>query len=343
LNSNETDAVVQAPDRVRLDVKEARLLATRAIQSIGYNVEDAGIIAEHVLDAALCGYEYSGLAKILNIEDNPRFRSPRSPVSAMRETSVSVLYDGGNNVGMLAMYRATQAAIAKAAQHGFAIVGMTNTWNSGRSAHYVEMIARAGLVAIHTVSSSHAVAPPGGAKATLGTNPIAFGFPRDPDPLIIDMGTSAFMGTDLNYRKRIGAQLPEGVAIDAAGRPTRDPGMALLGAILPFGGHKGFALSLAIEALGVLGGSGSDVEKKYGYLIIAIKPDLLVPLEEYKRDLHGVIERIKATPLLEGCAEIRIPSERMYRERERNLEEGIVIDARIHEALKSLAQRGSLR
>src|SRR5262249_7239853 len=150
------------------------------------------------------------------------------------------LYDGGNHNGMIAMYRATQKVMEKAGKQGFAVVGVNNSWMSGRSAHYVEMIARAGMVGIHSVSSTAHVSAPGSAGPVNGTTPIAFGFPTENDPLVIDLGTSAFMGTDLQFRERLGTLLPEDVAMDAQGRPTRDP--ARVHAILPFGGYKGFAL-----------------------------------------------------------------------------------------------------
>jgi LDH2 family malate/lactate/ureidoglycolate dehydrogenase len=293
-------------------------------------------VADHVLDAALCGYEYSGLPKILNVAEHRRLRLPRRPFRPVHETPVSARCDGGNNVGMVALYRATELAIAKAGAHGFGVVGVNNSWVSGRSAYYVERIARAGLIGILTISSTRHVAPPGGAKATIGTNPVAFGFPSTGDPFVIDMGTSAFMSTDMQFRIRRGEQLPEGVAIDAEGRPTRDPAAAQKGAILTFGGYKGFALSMAMQALGVLAGSGSDVEKSYGYLIIAIRPDLMLPLEEYRRDLAAMLERVKATPRQPGVDEIRLPSERAFRERARHLREGIVIDRRIYDALGAL-------
>jgi LDH2 family malate/lactate/ureidoglycolate dehydrogenase len=104
-----------SPKRTRLSVDEARAHAERAMRGIGYDQEEARIVADHAIDAALCGYEYSGLAKLLNIPEHRRFREPRRPISVLRETELSTLYDGGNNVGMLAMYHATQGAIAKAA------------------------------------------------------------------------------------------------------------------------------------------------------------------------------------------------------------------------------------
>ena len=318
----------ETTERVQLSVAEARALSERAMCGIGYEPEEARILADHVIDAALCGYEYSGLPKLLNVADHPRLRSPRGPMRALKETSVSVLFDGGNQSGMLGMYYATRAVIERANAHGFALVGVDNIWMSGRSAYYVEMAARAGLIGIHTVAAPPMVAPLGGARAALGTNPIAFGFPMDGDPLVIDLGTSAFMGTDLQFRQRLGIPLPEGVAIDERGRPTTDAAAARRGALLPFGGHKGYALALAMHALGV----------SAEYLFIAYKPDLFVPLKEYRRALTAEIAAIKATPRQAGVDEIRIPGERAHRERARLAREGIEIDRRIHDALTRLAE-----
>jgi LDH2 family malate/lactate/ureidoglycolate dehydrogenase len=325
-----------AADRIHLSVAEARGHAERALRGIGYDAEEARILANHMIDAALCGYEYSGLAKILNIPEHRRFKQPRQPIKVVRETEVSVLYDGGNNVGMLAMYHAARAAIAKAAAHGVSVVGVTNSWMSGRSAYYVEMIAKADLVGIHTASSSRSVAPFGGARPVLGTNPIAFGLPSSGGPIVLDMGTSAFTGTELVLRERLGLLLPEGVAIDSHGEPTRDPTAARLGALLPFGGYKGYGLGFIVQALGVLAGSGMDPDKDDGYLFVVFKPDLLIPLDEFKREVSGLVDRIKSIPRQPGIDEIRIPGERAFRSRERLLREGIEIDRLVYDALAAL-------
>lgn len=289
------------------------------------------------LGASLLGTAVGSAFEKINVAAHPRFKARRSPMRVLRETGVSVLFDGGNQSGMLGMYYATRAVIERAQPHGFALVGVNNIWMSGRSAYYVEMVARAGLIGIHTVAAHPLVAPLGGAKAALGTNPIAFGFPMEGDPLVIDLGTSAFMGTDLQFRQRLGIALPEGAAIDEHGRPTTDAEAARRGAILPFGGHKGYALALAMHALGVLCNGAADKEST-GYLFIAFKPDLFVPLEDYRRALAAEIAVIKATPRQEGVDEIRIPGERAYRERARLAREGLEIDRRIHDALIALAE-----
>jgi L-2-hydroxycarboxylate dehydrogenase (NAD+) len=154
---------------------------------------------------------------------------------------------------------------------------------------------------------------------------------------VIDLGTSAFMGTDLQFRQRLGIPLPEGVALDEHGCPTTDAGAARRGALLPFGGHKGYALALAMHALGVLCGTTAGPAGG-GYVFIAFRPDLFVPLDEYRRALATEIAAIKATPRQPGVEEIRIPGERAYRERARLMREGIEIDRRIHDALSRLAE-----
>ena len=323
-------------DRIHLSVTEAREHSERALRGIGYDAEEAPIIADHAIDAALCGYEYSGLAKILNIPEHRRFKRPRYPMKVLRESEISTLYDGGNNVGMLVMYHAARAAIDKAAARGIAVIGVTNSWMSGRSAYYMEMVAEAGLVGMHTAASARSVAPFGGTRPVLGTNPIAFGMPSSRGPVVLDMGTSAFMGTDLAYRARIGQLLPEGVAVDAEGRSTRDPAAARLGALLPFGGYKGFGLAFIVQALGVLAGSALDPDRDDGYLFVVLKPDLLIDPDDFKEQLSALIDRIKATPRQPGVSEIRIPGERAFRSREQALRDGIEVDRIVYEELKAL-------
>src|SRR5215469_13852243 len=103
------------PGRIHLSVEDARDLAEGALRGMGYDHDEARIIANHVIDAALCGYEYSGLAKILNIAESEHFKLPRRPMKVLRETDVSIAFDGGNNVGMLALHYAAAHTIEKAA------------------------------------------------------------------------------------------------------------------------------------------------------------------------------------------------------------------------------------
>ena len=106
--------------------------------------------------------------------------------------------------------------------------------------------------------------------------------------------------------------------------------------MLPFGGYKGFGLALIVQAFGVLAGSALDPDKDDGYVFVVFKPDLLIGLADFKRQVSELIDRVKATPRQQGVGEIRIPGERAFRERERALRDGIEIDRAVLDALTAL-------
>ena len=226
----------------------------------------------------------------------------------------------------------------KGAEHGFAVVGVYNSFYSGRSAYYLEMIAREGLVGIHVAGGIPVVAPPGGTRAVFGTNPIAFGLPTDDGPFIFDMGTSAIMWGEVRLFARLGIPLPEGCALDGEGRPTTDAARALSGAALPFGGYKGFGLALVVQALALLAGmyEARGSVQDYGFLHIVFSPNLTVPIVEFRRQVTELIRIIKASPRQPGVEEIRIPGERSARERERRYRTGLDFDKQVVEALERL-------
>lgn len=150
------------------------------------------------------------------------------------------------------------------------------------------------------------------------------------------------MRGEVILRSRLNEALPEGVALDAAGRPTRVAGEALQGGILPFGGHKGYGLSFAIQALCLLAGAALPRHQvqDFGFLFVVFAPDLLIPADQFKQQAEELIQRVKATPLRPGCSEILIPSERAFRERARRLDEGFPIDQAVYDKLSALASRG---
>jgi L-2-hydroxycarboxylate dehydrogenase (NAD+) len=326
-----------------LSVAEATDLGIRALRAVGLSEEEAPVITAHLVDAALCGYQFSGLPRILTINDSPRTHEPRRPVQIVHETEISAMMDGGNHVGYYAVYQAMKVAIAKAKKSRIAIVGMHRSQMSGRNAYYLEHIAREGFVGIHLATGTHLVLPHGGAKPMLGTNPIAFGFPTPKNPFIIDFGTAGMMLGELVLRSRTGQTLPEGIAIDSKGSPTTDPNEALEGGVFPFGDHRGYALSLGIQAMCLLAGSARARHpgEAYGFMFLVFDPELLMPRSEFESALHDLIESIRNTPPLDPNEPVRIPSERAFKERERNRKLGIPVAPEVHRQLVALAERRS--
>src|SRR5277367_4086799 len=132
------------PDRsdgVRLSVAEARALGEATLQRIGYPSDEAAIVTDQLIDNALCGYRFASLPRILAIAEDEKTGEPRTPIRIVRETPVSALIDGGNKVGYVTAYRGAEIAIAKANASGIALVGIHNSYYSGRNAYYVEKIA----------------------------------------------------------------------------------------------------------------------------------------------------------------------------------------------------------
>ncbi len=211
----------------------------------------------------------------------------------------------------------------------------------------VEALTAQGLAAIAMCPSYATVAPTGGTKALMGTNPLAFGWPRAGDPYVFDFATSVVARGEVELHRIAGKALPEGWAVDAAGAPTTDPAAALAGAMLPFGGHKGSAISMMIELLaGVMIGDLTSPEAlaflgststlpRHGELILAFCPDRFAVAK-------GGVDPARAEALFDAVLGqgARLPSARRYAARAASLAQGIHLSAEELAMLDRLAKGG---
>lgn len=322
---------------VTLSADEGRTIAIRGLERLGFSREHAEITADHLVEANLSGYPFAGIARVLALAEELPHHPPAREMSTIHETPVSAVIDGGNNCGYVTVFKAAELAIEKAEQHGFAIVAVNNSFLSGRSAYYVNHIARAGFIGIHVAAASPHVAPYGGAAPVLGTNPIAIGIPATERPLVFDMGTSAIMVGEAQLAARTGVELPPNTAIDADGRPTLDAAAALTGALLPFGGHKGFGLSLMVQALGLLSRSyeATGVPNTFGFVHIVFSPTLLMDASEFETSVQSLADKVRAVPA-SGPQPVRLPGDRAAAERAHRLQHGIEVDRAVLDAIARL-------
>jgi delta1-piperideine-2-carboxylate reductase len=324
---------------MRLSMSEADSLAVGALKQLGFSQEDAQTTANHLTDAASRGVIFGSLARILAIKERlEAYGDHRVPITIERETENSAVLNGGDNVGYVVAHRAAAIAVEKAKRCGIAIVGANNTYYTGIFAHYVEMATRENLIAIVAGNGPAFVAPYGAREARLGTNPIAFGFPSNGDPIILDMGTCTIMQGELQLHARMGEQIPEGTALDKAGEPTRDPLAALSGAILAWGGHRGSGLSIAVQLLGMLCNTPAIPVglKEMGFLFIAIDPSLLMPIDQFKERAAELAEAIHGAAPVAGGGPVRLPFERSAGERRRRIKEGVEVPDVVYQALVRL-------
>lgn len=212
----------------------------------------------------------------------------------------------------------------------------------------VEALTDRGLAALAMCPSYATVAPAGGRSALLGTNPIAFGWPRPGrDPYVFDIATSVAARGEVELHRREGKPLPEGWGVDASGNPTTDAAAALQGALLPFGGHKGSAISTMVELLaGAMIGDLTSPESlqhlgsaellpHHGELILAFSPSRFAagrPGDPFAR----------AEALLDAIAGqgARLPSQRRYAARKTAVTEGVLLSAEELARLEHLKRDG---
>jgi LDH2 family malate/lactate/ureidoglycolate dehydrogenase len=312
---------------MRLTVEEARALADRAMRAIGHDAADARRIADHLIDCELRGIAYGGLARAVSIAERIATTGiSRRTIRVVKDTPVSASVDGGDRIGYVVAHRATAVAVDKASVSGIAIVGAFNTWYTGMLSYYAEGAARQGLVSIIASNASPWVAPYGSSEGRFGTNPICVGFPSTDEPVIWDIGTAAIMHAEVKLAERLRGELPDRVAFDAAGHPTRDPAAALGGAFAAWGGHKGSGLGIVVQLLGMLAGSPPlppELEQ-FGLVIIAVRPDLLTSADEFARNVAAYADSVRSARPVSGGPPVRMPFDRSLADRKRRLADNAV-------------------
>ncbi|MCS5723908.1 Ldh family oxidoreductase [Herbiconiux sp. CPCC 203407] len=325
---------------MRITLTDAESLSVAALEALGYDSGSSRTITDHLLDCELRGLEYSGLARILSIGD--RLAAADGPAEAprvTRESPVSAQFDGGDTIGYLTALAATDTAIDKARGTGIGAVGANRTWYTGMLSYYAERITAAGMVAMIASNASPWVAPTGGTEARFGTNPICFGFPGEGVPVIWDIGISEIIHAQAVLAHRTGTELPAGSAYDASGSPTLDPLEALQGAFVNWGGHRGSGLGIAVQLLGALAGSPvlPGELRDFGFFVLAVRPDLFVDPETYRRSVSEYAELIRSTRPLDPAQPVRVPFERSAAVRaERRARGWIEVDDVVLAALEEL-------
>ncbi len=319
---------------MRLTLDEARALARGALVKIGYDDAELDSPVAHLIDSEMRGLDYAGFARILSIADrHGTYGPPSKGMTVSRDTPVSALVEGHDQLGYIVGQKVTDLAIEKASTTGLALIGGNDTWYTGMLSFYAEQICAKGLVAMIWSNAAPWVAPHGGTEGRFGTNPICFGFPCGDEPVIWDIGTSAIIHAQVVLAKRLGQTLPEGVAYDAEGRETTDPEAALAGAFAPWGGHKGSGLAMVVQMFGMMAGSAHlpDYMSGFGMVTIAAKPDLLRDAAEFEAEVKAYGDAVRATRPVEGGAPVRMPFERSRRDRAAVIERGwIEIPDEIH-------------
>lgn len=310
---------------MKIKIPELKQLVHDVLRT-AYSEEDANRISEVIMFGELSGKQSHGILRLLK-ENYGVFVDQKTEPSYIHKTKISTIIEGNGNPGMLVGPLAMHEVMRIGKEHDIGIVGTRGSINTtGALSYYVEQIAKQNLIGMIFAHASAFIAPFDSKKALFGTNPLAFGFPAEPSPLLFDMSTAAITYGAIAKYKSEGKPLPEGVAIDEQGVMTTDPVAAA--ALLPlFNSYKGSGLAMMVELLGGLwpgaGFTGLHTEDGWGNVFMAFSPDLLSDVKTFKARMAECIDEIKNTKKTTG-KKIRLPGEHAIALRDKNLSNGYI-------------------
>jgi len=133
-------------------------------------------------------------------------------------------------------------------QESVAVMSIYNSYNCGVLGFHTKRIAEKGFIGLGFTNAPASIAPIGGMKAVVGTNPFSLAVPLDGQAqIIIDQSASVVAKSEISVRAKTGESIPEGWAFDSQGKVTTNAQEALKGTMAPSGGYKGFGTGLLVE------------------------------------------------------------------------------------------------
>jgi hydroxycarboxylate dehydrogenase B len=322
-----------------------RLQAAMRLVVRGFGSSDAEVeaVAGNLIEANLTGHDSHGIGML------PRYAEaylegglkPNTHVSVLLDSGALLRLDGGAGFGQVIGHEAMALGIERARQHGTCIVALGNAHHLGRIGAWAEQAAAAGLVSLHFVNviARGIVAPFGGGDARFGTNPFCAGVPfTGREPVILDFATSMIAQGKTRVAMNKGELVPPDHLIDDQGRPTREPRFTVLppfGALLTFGGHKGYGLAVMAELLGgalAAGMTQRDHDSSQrrilnGMFSVLVDPARLGDRAAFEQEALAFIDWVKASPPREGFDAVLVAGEPERAKRKQRSAEGVPVDA----------------
>jgi L-2-hydroxycarboxylate dehydrogenase (NAD+) len=304
-------------DTPRFPADLVETFAASVFEAFGIPADNALVATAALVAADRRGIESHGVARIPYYAAGFANRrvNPAAPLTVDRELGSTVAFNGNNGPGLVQAPRAMARCIEKARETGICMATVRDSNHFGIAGYYALMAARQGLAGMAMTNSGSLAAPTFGARAMLGTNPIALAAPTGPDgadPFVMDLSTATVAWGKIEVARRARKPIPLGWAIDELGYPTTDP--FAFGALMPLGGnretsgHKGYALAAAVDILcGPLAGSpwsrlitdgiGDGDPAGTGHWFMAWRLDAFRSEEGFFAELRAMLDDLRATPL----------------------------------------------
>ena len=314
---------MSAANGARFHPADLTAFGCAVLEKLDVPTSDARAVADCLVLAELRGVDSHGMIRlpVYTRRIQAGVVKARPAMSLTSRFAAVALLDGGNGLGPVVGTRAMQEALRIAETCGIGYVGVRGSNHFGAAAFYVEMAVRMGYIGCAVSNAPPHMAAFGGRARFLGTNPLAIGIPAGEErPLIFDASSSVVARGKIIVAAERGLPIPEGWAIDTSGRPTTDAPAALAGAVLPFGGPKGSAISFIIDIVsGALTGASFALHlntlenlgavQNLGHVFVALRTDLFLPAGEFPRRMDEILRMLKNSPPAEGVPRVLAPGE----------------------------------
>jgi len=339
------------PDTTQLiPADKLRSFVVDVLATIGVPRKDGAIVADCLLTANLSGVDSHGVIRLAHYVrrlQGGTIKSRPEPQFIRKGPSAGIM-DGDDGLGHVVTYKACTHAMELARETGAAVVAVRNSSHFGMTGFYVKRLAENGFISLMMTDTDAFLIPFASRKPFFGTNPIAFGFPTEGIPVILDMATTSVPYGKIALAQTEGKPVPPDWGFDEGGNPTTDPN-AIAG-LHPIAGPKGSGLAMVIDILcSVLSGMpwGPHINKMYvemdkrrelGHFIALWDVAALMPLDEFKSRLGQMLQEFSELPPAQGFSRVFFPGEIEGGRRTKRQAEGVPIDPGLYAELYSLGQ-----
>jgi len=341
---------------LRFKDSELTRFANKMLLAAGADDEESRLVSASLVDANLRGHDSHGLMRLPFYLDRMKsgLLHQGARLSVLNETDSAIYADGGWGFGQVVARDLVERLITKAGEVGVASGSLKQSAHIGRLGEYAEMATSQGMIALICANNHGAVqrvAPVGGKRPRLGTNPICIGVPGGAEgPFVLDFGTSATAEGKVRVKKIAGESVPEGWILDPDGNPSTNPEDLYgdpPGTILPMGGpqaYKGFGLAFMIEMIssGLAGAPCAQPDSPTpvgnAAFFMVISPEKMAGSAHLVQEVRDLEEYVRSVPKVDGVTEITLPGDperKAFQDRKTN---GVPMDQGNWEALLKLAE-----
>jgi uncharacterized oxidoreductase len=319
--------------------------AAGILEKVGTPRVDARSVAESLVQAQEAGHASHGVIRLVEYVSFVKNGTviPNAAPEVHSDRGASVVVEGNWGWGPVACKFALEIAKRKIKDLGTVSIAVRHVNHIGRLGEYVEELAELGLVSLMWCNSDPSVAAFGGKERLFGTNPFAAGIPTTDSPIVIDFATAASAEGKLRVARANNQNIGAGIVIDKDGKESLDPQSFYDGgSLLPFGGHKGYCMSLMIELLGgAISGGHPSTSTRFtrgnGTVLIVMDPEFFVPRESFEKDISESISKIRNTPPIKADSPVMLPGDVENFQRRKNQPE-ITISKAIWESILELEE-----